>query len=96
MKHTATISEGPFEKNPVHVQCSCNVAGDFATESIARQWMQRHFDKLTGIAYGEFSSAPTPSEPVPVQEESVAEGLKKNEPENETETPLQNETVGDA
>jgi hypothetical protein len=76
MRHLATVSEGRFERVPVHVECSCGVAGDFATETEAREWMQyRHFSKLTGVAYGEFFSAPTPSAPAPVSPpESGAKG----------------------
>lgn len=93
MRHLATISEGRFERNPVHVECSCLVAGDFPDEDSARRWMQGHFAKLTGIAYGEFAeSAPTPSAPVP-EPEPAAEGLKKNE---QTEAPIQDETLGAA
>lgn len=94
MRHLATISEGKFPRNPVHVECSCGVAGDFADEDSARRWMEGHFAKLSGIAYGEFASAPTPSEPVPAQEESASEGQKKTEVE--TETSIQNETLGAA
>lgn len=92
MKHLATISEGRFERKPSHVECSCGVAGDFASETEARDWMEsQHFAKLTGIAYGEFLSATPnqPSEPTP-EKESVPEGDKKKEAEAVPHT----ETVG--
>lgn len=92
MRHLARFSEGRFLRNPVHIECSCGVAGDFADEDVARNWMLGHFAKLSGVAYGEFFSVPTPSEPVP-SPEPAAEGLKKNE---QTEAPFKNETVGDA
>lgn len=104
MRHLATISEGRFERKPVHVECSCGVAGDFVSETEAHDWMEyQHFAKLTGIAYGEFfSAAPTPSEPVPAAESATegqaevpaTEELKKNEAENEAQAPVQNETLG--
>lgn len=92
MRHLATLSEGKFERNPFHIECSCGVAGDFASESEARDWMQvKHFAKLSGIAYGEFSSAPTPSAPASLPSgKPGTEGTKKNE------APLQTETLGDA
>jgi hypothetical protein len=92
MRHLATFSSSNFERNPFHVECSCGVAGDFASQSEAHDWMQyKHFAKLSGIAYGEFSSAPTPSEPTP-QTASASEGQKKSQPA----TSLQTETLGDA
>lgn len=92
MRHLASLSAGQSYRKPVHIECSCGTAGDFTTEAEARYWMEhKHFAKLTGIAYGEFSSAPTPSEPTP-KTESASEGQKKSQPA----TPLQNETLGDA
>ena len=92
MRHLATTSEGRFERNPFHIQCSCGTAGDFASEADARNWMEhKHFSKLSGIAYGEFSSAPTPSASASLPSgKPGTEGTKKNE------VPLQTETLGDA
>jgi hypothetical protein len=85
MRHLAKLSEGRFERIPVHIECCCGVAGDFSTEDEARYWMQyKHFSKLSGIAYGEFFSAnTTDSAPAPA-----------SPPESGAE--VQSETVGDA
>lgn len=82
MRHLAKFSFHPEFFKPHRVQCSCGVAGDFATKEQAHDWMESlHFAKLTGIAYGEFDD---PSPPPP------------EEPETQKKTEEGEESLGDA
>jgi hypothetical protein len=95
MDHSAVITSNPDGfGQPVHVQCSCNTAGDFSTVQAASDWVIfRHFSRLgvtdtfslqSGVPTDlPLHSAPTTSEPAPASPP-------------ETGAEVKNETFGDA
>ena len=48
--HDATVTLGSSDTRPYHAQCSCGTAGDFADKSAAVAYIEKHFQKLGGVA----------------------------------------------
>jgi hypothetical protein len=51
MHHIGTLTRlAKFPDTPIHAQCSCGTAGNFATIEDATAYLQSHFAKLTGMS----------------------------------------------
>lgn len=65
MHHLGSTSKTSLNK-PFHAQCSCGIAGDFATEAESKEWLAAHFAGLKGIntsAMEKVSESAAPAKP---------------------------------
>ena len=94
MDHSAKITKNVDGfGQPVHVQCSCNTAGDFKDVQTASDWIIfQHFSRLGStdtysLESGMPSDLPLHSAPTPTSASAPASPL-------ESEAGVENETLG--
>jgi hypothetical protein len=77
MHHIMRLRTGPNDEQPFRLQCTCGTGGDFADETQAVAYKDRHFARFGGIDDGEYVSeipsmaAPAPTDAKPGLDEAI-------------------------
>jgi hypothetical protein len=96
MDHSAVVTTNPSGfGQPVHVQCSCNTAGDFPNVQVASDWIIfQHFSKLGDTDTYSLSSG-DPSD-LPLHSAPTKTSASALDSPPESEAGVEKETLGAA